>query len=304
MQQDHKQFRGTGVALVTPFRGGQVDFPALGKLIRHCLDGGVDFLVSLGTTGEVPTLSRKERLAVLDFTICENNGRLPLVAGFGGNNTQAIIDSMKSHSFEGVDAILSASPSYNKPTQEGIFQHYMALAEQAPRPIIIYNVPGRTGSNVEADTTLRLAHASGKFLGIKEASPDLNQATRILKHRPKGFLVLSGDDPLALPLVALGGDGVISVIANALPGLFPKMIQYGLQGEMNQAAGIHLRLADIHPLLYEEGNPAGIKAALEMLGICLPDTRLPLTPLSVALRQRLRDELVEANIIVPDDAIV
>ncbi len=299
----HNQLRGTGVALVTPFRDGEIDFDALGKIINNCIDGGLDYLVSLGTTGESATLSKEEKHAVLDFTISENKSRLPIVAGFGGNDTRAIVKAMGEYHFDGIDAILVSSPAYNKPSQEGIFQHYMTLAEYAPRPIIIYNVPSRTSSNIEAETTLKLAHSSDRFIAIKEAAYDLEQATKVIKFSPKNFLVLSGDDTLALPMVSIGGDGVISVIANALPNKFSTMIRLGLDNQFEKARKIHIALSDIHPWLYQDGNPAGIKAAMEMMGICNRETRLPLSPISEAVDKGLKKELVRINAIVPDDAI-
>lgn len=300
---NHNQFRGTGVALVTPFKNKAIDFPALEKIINHCIGGGVDYLVSIGTTGESVTLSFEEQKAVLDFTVQVNNGRLPIVAGFGGNNTQAIIEAMQNYSFDGIDAILSSSPAYNKPSQEGLYQHYMALAKQAPKPIIIYNVPGRTSSNVDAETTLRLAHDSDVFIAIKEAAYDLGQISEILKYKPKNFLVLSGDDTIALPLLALGGDGVISVIANALSEPFSKMIRLGLEGDFKNASKIHLQLHNIHQWLYEDGNPAGIKAAMSMMGLCRKDVRLPLVAAGEKVCRQLKKELTKINAIVPDDAI-
>lgn len=300
---NHSRFRGTGVALVTPFKNGDIDFPALEKVIENCISGGVDFLVSLGTTGESATLSKEERVAVLDFTIGVNKGRLPIVAGFGGNDTRAQIQLMNDYHFKGIDAILVSSPAYNKPSQEGLYQHYMELAKHAPKPIIIYNVPGRTSSNMSADTTLRLAHASKQFIAIKEAAYDLGQAARIIKHKPKDFLVLSGDDTIALPLLSIGGDGVISVMANALPERFSKMIRLGLEGDFMKASQIHLRLFDIHKWLYEDGNPSGVKAAMEMMNICRQETRLPLVPVSDKVYKAIRQELMDINVIVPDDAI-
>ena len=210
---------------------------------------------------------------------------------------------MKDYYFDGIDAILSSSPAYNKPSQEGLYQHYMELAKHAPKPIIIYNVPGRTSSNIDAETTLRLAHDSNVFIGIKEAAYDLGQASMILKNKPKDFLVLSGDDTIALPLLSLGGDGVISVIANALPEHFSKMIHLGLEGDFKNAAKIHLQLHDMHQWLYKDGNPAGIKAAMNMMGLCKQDTRLPLVPASKDVFNQLKKELVNINAIVPDDAI-
>lgn len=271
-----KWHNGTGVALVTPFQQGKVDFPALERLINHCINGGLEYLVALGTTGETPTLSTEERNAVLDFVIEKTAKRVPVVAGFGGNNTQAIIEQLKARDFEGVDAILSSSPSYNKPSQEGIYQHYMALAEVAPRPIILYNVPGRTSSNMSADTTLRLAHSSDKFIAIKEASGDLAQCMRIIKNKPTNFSLVSGDDNLTLPLLACGAAGVISVVGNAFPKSFSDMVRAGVAGDFETARALHYQLLEILDLLFVDGNPAGVKAALEILGICDKEQRLPL----------------------------
>lgn len=303
MRRNSRQFRGTGVALVTPFKDGEIDFDALEKIIRHCTDTGVDYLVSLGTTGESVTLNTEEKHAVLDFTIKKNKGRLPIVAGFGGNDTRQVIQEMEAYHFEGVDAILSSSPAYNKPTQEGIFQHYMALAEVAPRPVIIYNVPGRTSSNISAETTLRLAHASKKFIAIKEASGNMNQATKIIKNKPENFLVISGDDPTALPLLSIGGDGVISVIANALAEPFAHMIRIGLNGDFQKAASLHQLLSDIHPWLYKDGNPAGIKAVMQMMNICSDEVRLPLVPIGETVRSALQKELEKIGMIQAKDLI-
>lgn len=279
MQQ---RFRGTGVALVTPFeKSGKIDWADLEKLIEHVIAGGVEFLVSLGTTGESVTLSEEEQREVIDFTIKVNRGRLPLVVGvFGGNNTAAMVEKIKSFNFEGIDALLSSNPAYNRPGQEGIFLHYMALAEVSPLPIIIYNVPSRTGSNINAETTLRLANASEKFLGVKEASNDLYQVMRIIKGKPKDFLVLSGDDFMTLPLIACGGDGVISVIGNTLPRPFSDMTRAALRQDMPTAQKLNMKLLEFYRLLFTEGNPVGVKSALEQQNICGRDVRLPLTPMS------------------------
>lgn len=274
------KFRGTGVALVTPFADGVVDFEGLGAVIEHCIEGGVEYLVSLGTTGESATLTPTESLEVLEFTTKKIAERVPLIAGFGGNNTQAIIDKIKAFHFEGVDAILSVSPYYNKPTQEGIYRHYMALAEIAPRPIIIYNVPSRTGSNIAAETTLRLAHASDKFIAVKEASGNLIQCMKIVKEKPDNFLVLSGDDAITLPMLSFGIDGVISVVANAFPRRFSDIVRHGLSGDFKAASKRHFDLLEIMDLLFVEGNPAGVKAALELQSICSKEVRLPLVELS------------------------
>lgn len=282
------KFKGTGVALVTPFQAGAVDYSGLERVINHCINGSVEYLVSLGTTGEAATLTAQEADAVLDFTIQTIAGRVPLVAGFGGNNTQAIIDNIKQRNFEGIDAILSVSPAYNKPTQEGIYQHFMALEAVAPRPIIIYNVPSRTGSNISADTTLRLAHASKKFVAVKEASGDLAQCMNIVKGKPAHFLVLSGDDALTLPMMSFGIDGVISVVANAFPQAFSDLTRHALAGDFKTAAQLHFDLLDVMTLLFVESNPAGVKAALELQNICLKGVRLPLVELSKETYQKMR----------------
>ncbi|MBX2890763.1 MAG: 4-hydroxy-tetrahydrodipicolinate synthase [Saprospiraceae bacterium] len=277
----HERFRGTGVALVTPFKNGGVDWEDLEKIIEHVIAGGVEFLVSLGTTGESVVLSDEEHREILDFTIKVNRGRLPVVAGvFGGNNTQAMVDKIKDFNFEGIDALLSSNPAYNKPGQEGIFRHYMELAEVSPRPIIIYNVPSRTASNMAAETTLRLANASEKFLGVKEASDDIYQVMKIIKGKPKDFLVLSGDDFITLPLIATGGDGVISVIANTTPRAFTDMVRAALRNDMPTAQKLNLKLLELYKLLFLEGNPVGVKAALELQGLCGREVRLPLVPMS------------------------
>lgn len=268
--------RGTGVALVTPFKDNQVDFVGLQNVIEHVIDGGVEYVVSLGTTGETPTLSPSEQIEVLDFTIKIVAERIPVVAGFGGNNTQATINAIKSYHFNGVTAILSSSPSYNKPTQEGIYQHFMAIEAVAPRPIIIYNVPGRTSSNIEAATTVRLAKSSDKFIAIKEASGDMMQCMKIARDKPTHFQLLSGDDALTLPMISFGATGVISVIANALPYEFSSMIRHALNGDFQTATQEHLALLEVNDLLYVEGNPTGIKAALAAQNICSKEMRLPL----------------------------
>jgi 4-hydroxy-tetrahydrodipicolinate synthase len=287
-----QQFKGTGVALVTPFKEGKIDFENLEKVIEHVIEGGVDFLVTLGTTGESVTLNSEERRAVIDFTIKINNGRKPIVVGsFGGNNTSHLVQRIKDFNFEGIDAIMSSVPSYNKPTDEGIFQHYMAIEKVSPLPIILYNVPGRTATNMSAQTTLRLARTSEKFIAVKEASGDMQQVQDILKHRPDHFLVLSGEDPITLAMMACGSDGGISVIANALPKQFSDMIRAALNEDYVAARALNLLLHDVHPWLYVEGNPAGVKAALELQRICSREVRLPLVPFSEALLVPLRDEL-------------
>ncbi len=288
----HQRFRGTGVALVTPFKNDQIDWDSLEKIIEHVISGGVDFLVSLGTTGESATTSEAEQRQIIDFTIRINRGRLPVVVGiFGGNNTRELVQKMQQFNFDGIDALLASSPAYNKPSQEGIFQHYMAISEASPRPIILYNVPSRTASNLTAETTLRLAHASERFIGIKEASNDIYQVMKIIQGRPKDFLVLSGDDFITLPLIASGGDGVISVIANTVPRPFTDMVRAALRWDLTQAQQINLQLLDLYRLLFLEGNPSGVKAALEAQGICSRDVRLPLIPMSESNQQLIHAEL-------------
>ena len=287
-----KQFTGTGVALVTPFRRGKVDYVALARVVEHVIAGGVDFLVVLGTTGEAAMLSEKEEQEVLQFIIKTNAGRLPLVIGhFGGNNTAQLVAKLQQYDYQGVDAIMAASPAYVKPTQEGIFQHYMQLAAASPLPIIIYNVPGRTASNIEAKTILRLAETSDKFVAVKEASGDMTQGAQIIKNCPEHFAILSGDDPTALSLMACGADGGISVIANALPTLFSDLIRATLNNDWHTARQIHLDLLDIHPLLYVEGNPVGVKGALKILKICRKEVRLPLVSISDETYLELEKEL-------------
>lgn len=289
---NYSHLRGTGVALITPFnKEKEIDYPALQKLIEHCIAGGVNSLISMGTTGESVTLTKEEKAQLLAFTIKQAAGRAQIIVGIGGNNTQEVAEEIESLDTTGISAILSSSPAYNKPSQEGIYQHYMALEKVAKLPIIIYNVPGRTASNLTAETTLRLAHASSKFAGVKEASGDLAQATKIIKDRPEHFLVLSGDDPLALALVGIGGDGVISVIANAYPKEFSQMIQMSLNGDFNAAQKINNTLFDLHKWLYIDGNPSGIKAACHLLGICENEFRLPLVPMAAANYQKLREAM-------------
>lgn len=283
---------GTGVALVTPFKNGAVDYPALGRLIEHVIGGGIEFIVSLGTTGEAITLSSRECRDVLSFTIEQVAGRRPVVAGyFGGNYTEKIVAALKTYDFTGIAAIMSSGPAYSKPSQEGLYRHYMMLAEASPLPMIIYNVPSRTCCNIAAETTIRLARASDKFIAVKEASGDLVQAAKILKEAPDNFLVLSGEDPLALPLMGLGGHGVISVIANAYPRAFSDMIRAAWWNDWPTARRLHAALLDVHPWLYCEGNPVGIKGALEIAGHCSREVRIPQTPLTEKSLDRLKREM-------------
>lgn len=288
---------------MTPFRDGQLDLPALRRVIDHVLSGPVDFLVSLGTTGETSTLSWEEAQTVVQTTIDHVAGRKPIICGlFGGNNTAGIAEKLKSVDMTGLDGLLLASPAYNKPPQEGIYEHYMTLAEASPLPIIIYNVPSRTASNICAETTLRLARNSDRFIGIKEASTDMMQGMQILKHRPDGFKVWSGDDPSSLPLMSAGADGVISVIGNAFPQAFGTMVHAALEDDFVRARHYNNLLLDLHHWLYIDGNPAGVKAALHLLGICSAEVRLPLLPLRKEYVDALRREIARSGLI-PSSAL-
>jgi 4-hydroxy-tetrahydrodipicolinate synthase len=282
------ELQGTGVALVTPFKTTtEVDYDALGKLIDFNIDNGVEYLVSLGTTGETPTLTAKEKENIVNFTYEKVNGRVPVVIGIGGNSTREVIESLKNFPLDKAIAVLSASPYYNKPSQEGIYQHYKALAAASPKPIILYNVPGRTGSNMTADTTLRLAKEKN-IEGIKEASGNMVQCMHILRDRPKDFLVVSGDDHVAMPLIACGMDGVISVAANCFPKDFSEMIRQSLKGDFAAARPLHYKCLEGNDLLFAENNPAGVKAFLFELGIIENIVRLPVVPLSDGIHQKVK----------------
>jgi 4-hydroxy-tetrahydrodipicolinate synthase len=283
---------GTGVAIVTPFKkNAEVDLDSLGKLIDFIIDNGVEYIVSLGTTGETPTLSKKEQAEIVDFTSEKINGRVPLVLGIGGNNTSAIIDHFADFKLENITAILSSSPNYNKPSQEGIFQHYKAISQQSPLPVILYNVPGRTGSNITAETTLRLANECENVQGIKEASGNMVQCMHILKNKPGDFLFVSGDDHISLPLVACGSKGVISVVANAFPKDFSEMIRLALKNDFENAQKLHYKLLPAYDLLFIENNPAGVKSFLSELKLLENVLRLPLVPLSEPNLKKVKDFL-------------
>lgn len=280
--------KGSGVALVTPFNYDYtIDFDALGNLVEHCIAGGLNYLVVLGTTGEVPTLTKEEKKEVYEFVAKKVNKRVPLVAGIGGNNTSELIQTLQSFDIEGYDAILSVSPYYNKPNQEGIYLHYMELARFSPLPIIIYNVPGRTGAGITADTTLRLAAANHKFIATKEASGNPEIFMDILKNKPEQFAVISGDDNLTVPFLAMGMSGVISVIGQAYPQLFSKMVNAGLAGDFNTAREIHYKLYDLMKTIFADGSPGGIKVILEQMGLCKNVVRLPLAPVNEQVKQKL-----------------
>jgi len=287
---------GTGVAIITPFKKNHdVDFDALEKMIDFVIDGGVEYIVTLGTTGETPTLTKKEQRDIVDFTAKKINQRVPLVLGIGGNNTKEVIDHFSNFSLEKITAILSSSPNYNKPSQEGIFQHYKAIADASPLPIILYNVPGRTGSNITAETTLRLAKECENIKGIKEASGNMIQCMHILKKMPEDFVFVSGDDHISLPLVACGSKGVISVVANCFPKDFSELIRLSLKNEFEKAAKLHLKLLPSYDLLFVENNPAGVKAFLYELKLIENELRLPLVPLSAPNHQKVKDFLASVS---------
>ncbi|NPA67792.1 MAG: 4-hydroxy-tetrahydrodipicolinate synthase [Chlorobi bacterium] len=275
------KLKGTGVAMITPFReDDSIDFNALEKLTLHLIKGGVDFLVVMGTTGENPTLSIQEQEAVLNHIIEVSEKKLPIVFGIGGNNTQAIISRIKNTDFSNIDAILSAAPYYNKPTQKGLYEHYKNIASASPVPVILYNVPGRTSVNISAETVVKLAEDFENIVAVKEASGNLSQVMQILKNKPDDFIVLSGDDTYTLPYIALGMQGVISVTANAYPKIFSDMVNESLNKNFDKAKELHYKLLDFTEALFAEGNPGGIKAASEILGICKKHVRLPLAPVS------------------------
>ncbi len=282
-------FSGTGVALVTPFRKQQdtVDFTKLEALIEHIITSGVDYIVALGTTSEAATMTENERAAVQEFIVETVAGRCPVMLGLGGNNTLNVTDTINRTNFDGISGILSVTPYYNKPNQRGLIQHYRIIAESSPVPVIIYNVPGRTGVNLSAETTLTLANECPNIIGIKEASGNLQQIMEILRRRPHGFLVISGDDALTYPLLTLGADGVISVIANALPKETSDMVRFASKGDLKHALPLHNRILPLVNTIFEEGNPTGIKALLEIQGRITNILRLPLVKSSKPLYNKL-----------------
>jgi 4-hydroxy-tetrahydrodipicolinate synthase len=290
----YSKFVGTGVAIVTPFsKDGNVDFKGLTSLIEHLIKGKVEYLVVLGTTGESAVLNKDEKSAVINHVLDTVEGRVSLVLGIGGNNTQEVVDTIKHSNLKGFSAILSVSPYYNKPSQEGIYQHYKMIAGVSPLPIILYNVPGRTMSNMTSETTLRLANDFKNIIAIKEASGNVEQCMRIIKNKPKDFLVISGDDNLTLPLIASGADGVISVLANAYPKDFSEMVRQALAGNISQAQKLHYKTFEITEQLFADGNPGGVKIALELLKVCGSNVRLPLVKPNEKVQKRLK-ELVAA----------
>ena len=287
-----------GVALITPFNeDGTIDFPALARLIEYQIQNGIDYLVALGTTAETPTLTEDEKARVRAFIIEKVNGRVPIVLGLGGNNTNAIVENLNTQNFDWIDAILSVVPYYNKPSQEGIYQHYKAIASATKLPVILYNVPGRTGVNMTAETTLRLARDFDNIVAIKEASGNITQMDDIIKNKPSDFMVISGDDGITFPLITLGAVGVISVIGNAFPREFSRMVRLALNGDYASALTIHHRFTELFSLLFIAGNPAGVKCLLHAMGYIQNQLRLPLVPTRITTYEKIRDVLQKLNIV-------
>ena len=281
-------FSGTGVALITPFRKqDSIDFTKLEELINHVITSGVDYIVALGTTSEAATMTESERTALLQFIIESVNGRVPIMLGMGGNNTRAVTDAISSTNFDGISGILSVTPYYNKPQQRGLVQHFKNIADVSPVPVILYNVPGRTSCNMMAETTLQLAEECPNIIGIKEASGNMGQVMEILRCKPAGFSVISGDDALTLPMLAMGASGVISVIANALPKEMSDMVRFGMKGDMKKATPLHYKMLPLMNAIFEEGNPGGIKALLEIQARITNQLRLPLSKVSKTLYNKL-----------------
>lgn len=287
-------FKGTGVAMVTPFNEDKtVDYIGLSKLIKYLINGGVEFLVSMGTTGESTVLTNDEKHKIVTFTKNEINGKVPFVLGIGGNNTSNVVAQIKSTDFTGIDAILSVSPAYNKPSQEGIYQHFKAISEACPTNIILYNVPGRTSSNMSANTTLSLANDFDNIIAIKEASGDMEQIMQILRDKPDNFKVLSGDDALTLPMIFMGAEGVISVQAMVHPKKFSEMVRQGLLGNIEKARALHYPQLEVIDHIFAEGNPSGVKACLNILDVCNEYVRLPLVPISRDRFNKLHNLLIK-----------
>ncbi len=286
------KLKGMGVALVTPFNEDEsVNYDALARLIEYQIKNGTDYLVVCGTTAETPTLTEQEKEKIRKFVIQINQGRLPIVYGIGGNNTKHIIDTIEQTDLQGVDAILSVTPYYNKPSQEGLYRHYEAIAKASPLPIILYNVPGRTGVNMTAETTLRLANDFSNIMATKEASGNFSQIDDIIKNKPADFMVISGDDGITFPLITLGAVGVISVIGNAFPKEFSRMVRLALQGDYEKARIIHHRFTELIELLFVEGNPAGVKSMLAVMGMIENVLRLPLVPNTIKTYEKIRQVL-------------
>jgi 4-hydroxy-tetrahydrodipicolinate synthase len=291
-----KKFKGTGVAIVTPFKNDfSIDFSALGRVINHVIKGGINYIVVMGTTGESVTLTKDEKQAIISYVLEAVDSRVPLIIGIGGNNTQEVINSIRQTDLTGIDGLLSVAPYYNKPTQRGIFQHFKAIATWSPVPVIMYNVPGRTGCNISADTCLELAHNCENITGIKEASGDLSQIMKIMRGKPENFGLISGDDMLTIPIIAAGGIGVISVLGNAFPAACSELVNNALKNNFKSAREIQFRYLEMIELLFIEGNPAGIKAMLSVLNLCQNNLRLPLVPVSRTTMTRIQKAVEEIS---------
>lgn len=288
--------QGTGVALVTPFhKQGNIDFTAFGNLIEHTISGGVDYLLCLGTTSEYPTLSKQEKMAIMEYTIEKVENRVPIVLGMGGNDTRSLVDEIRKTDFSSIAAILSVAPYYNKPNQKGLYTHFKAVAEASDVPVILYNVPGRCGVNISAETCVQLATDFPNIIGIKEASGNISQCMDILMNKPQGFTVVSGEDALVLPLMALGMQGVISVTANAFPKQMSELVNHCLKSNMKKARAVHEKLLPFSKAIFEEGNPVGIKAALEIMNIASSNLRQPLVKASKPLQTKLQTIINNIN---------
>ena len=291
------KFKGLGIALVTPFKAdGSVDYDALVRLVDFQLSHGADFLCILGTTAETPTLTAEEKRQIRDVVVQRAGGRVPLLMGCGGNCTSAVINELKSTDWTGIDGVLSVCPMYNKPSQEGLYQHFKAIAQASPVPVVLYNVPGRTGVNMTAETTLRLARDCENVVAIKEASGNITQMDDIIKNKPANFDVISGDDGITFPLITLGAVGVISVIGNALPAEFSRMVRLALKGEYAQALHIHHKFTELFKLLFVDGNPAGVKATLQAMGVVENELRLPLVPTTLVTMEKISTIVRELGI--------
>ena len=288
---------GVGAAMITPFTAdGRVDYKALARMIDYVIDGGVDYIVALGTTAETPTLYMPERAVIAMFITNQIAGRVPLVMGCGGNSTSEVLDQLREFDLRGADAILSVTPYYNKPSQEGLYKHFRTVSEHSPLPVILYNIPGRTGVNMTAETTLRIARDFKNIIGVKEASGDIEQMQRILDNRPEGFLVLSGDDGITIPLMRRGGDGVISVVANAFPECFMRCVNHAKAGDFDTAEREYAQLDEVVKALFEEGNPVGVKCALSVMGRIGDTMRLPLVAGSAALRAKFKELIAKYDL--------
>jgi 4-hydroxy-tetrahydrodipicolinate synthase len=291
-----KKFKGTGVAIVTPFKNDtSIDFAALGRVVNHVINGGVNYIVVMGTTGESVTLTKDEKKAIISYVVEVTDNRVPLVIGIGGNSTQEVINCIRQSNLSGVDGILSVAPYYNKPNQKGLFLHFKAIATCSPVPVIIYNVPGRTCSNISADTCIELANECENIVAIKEASGDIAQIMKIMKGKPENFSMISGDDMMTIPIIALGGSGIISVLANAFPAATSELVSNALKSNYKSARDVQLRYLEIIELLFIDGNPSGVKAMLSIMNICQNNLRLPLVPVNRTIYTRIQKAIEEVN---------